>query len=136
MHVCRHGGVDPGILLQPATRVVSDLQVYAMHHRHDEIASLSLTATAPLDWLRVQSWLARLRAQHGEALLRVKGLLDLQGESQPVAIHGVQHVFHPPVTLAAWPDAERRSALVLIVRALDLEALRASFDAEVLAPPQ
>jgi hypothetical protein len=28
----------------------------------------------------------------------------------------VQHVIHPPVHLAAWPDADHSSRLVLIVR--------------------
>ena len=37
----------------------------------------------------------------------------------PVVVHGVQHVFHAPVTLPAWPDAERTSRLVLIVHDLD-----------------
>lgn len=54
----------------------------------------------------------------GEALLRVKGILNLAGEAAPVAIHGVHHVFHPPVQLAAWSDSDRRSRLVFITRGL------------------
>jgi G3E family GTPase len=134
LHDCLHGAVDPAVLLQPATRTISDLQLYTQRHRHDEIGTLALTADAPLDWLRVQAWLARLRAEHGERLLRVKGLLDLEGEVQPIAVHGIHHVFHPPVALRAWPEGPRRSALVLITRGLDSEALRASFTEEVLEP--
>jgi hypothetical protein len=44
--------------------------------------------------------------------LRVKGILNLQSESSPVIIHGVHHVFHPPVQLPAWPDLDRRSKIV------------------------
>lgn len=56
----------------------------------------------------------------GESVLRIKGILNLEGEEKPVAIHGVQHLFHPPVKLEAWPDGDdRRSRLVFILRDLD-----------------
>jgi G3E family GTPase len=50
--------------------------------------------------------------------LRVKGILNLHGEAAPVVIHGVHHVFHPPVALAAWPDDDRRSRIVFITRGI------------------
>ena len=31
-------------------------------------------------------------------------------------IHGVQHIFHPPLLLDAWPSADQRTRLVLITR--------------------
>ncbi|MGH8695550.1 MAG: GTP-binding protein, partial [Burkholderiales bacterium] len=50
-------------------------------------------------------------------------------ESGPVVVQGVQHVFHPPVTLAAWPSADRRSRLVFITRNISAEAVVALLDA-------
>jgi G3E family GTPase len=38
---------------------------------------------------------------------------------RPVVIHGVQHVLHVPAVLPGWPDADRRSRLVFIVKDLD-----------------
>jgi G3E family GTPase len=60
----------------------------------------------------------------GESLLRIKGILDIVGQERPVAIHGVQHLLHPPAPLPAWPKREdgtedRRSRIVFIVRDLD-----------------
>jgi G3E family GTPase len=56
----------------------------------------------------------------GESVLRIKGILNLEGEEKPVAIHGVQHLFHPPVKLETWPEGDdRRSRLVFILRDLD-----------------
>ena len=72
---------------------------------------------------RVASGSPGLRRWHGEHLLRVKGILNLVGEAAPVAIHGVHHVFHPPVQLRAWPDADRRSRIVFITRDLGRAAL-------------
>jgi G3E family GTPase len=51
--------------------------------------------------------------------LRVKGVLHLREEEMPVAIHGVHHVFHPPVQLSARPESDRRSRIVFITRGLE-----------------
>jgi G3E family GTPase len=61
--------------------------------------------------------------------LRVKGLVNVDDESGPVVIQGVQHLFHPPVTLAAWPGADRRSRLVFITRGIQRETVANLFDA-------
>ena len=86
------------------------------HHSHDAITSFVLAFDEPLDWMAVSNWLAYLRSARGEDLLRVKGILNLLGEPTPVVIHGVHHVFHPPVALPGWPDADRRSRIVFITR--------------------
>jgi G3E family GTPase len=97
-------------------------------HGHDsDIRACCLTSDEPLSWDAVSSWLSRLRKGAGNDLLRVKGILNLVGESAPVAIHGVHHVFHPPVQLDAWPDADRRSRIVFITRGIDHADLEASF---------
>jgi G3E family GTPase len=106
----------------------------ARHHHHDHehqhahgsthdraIQAFCLTFEQPLDWTLVSRWLADLRRRRGEDLLRVKGILDLAGEKAPVAIHGVHHVFHPPVLLNAWNDDDRRSRIVFITRGLKRE---------------
>jgi G3E family GTPase len=55
--------------------------------------------------------------------VRVKGVLNVVGEEGPVVVHGVQHVFHPPVALSRWPDSDRSSRLVMIVRELDRQLI-------------
>jgi G3E family GTPase len=87
---------------------------------HDQrVKSFSLTFDQPLDWTGVQSALEMLLAFRAQHLLRMKALVNLQGEALPVVLHAVQHVFHPPVRLAAWPDEDRRSRFVFIVSDLD-----------------
>jgi G3E family GTPase len=61
----------------------------------------------------------------------MKGVLNLHGEERPVAVHGVQHVFHPPALLPAWPDDDRRSRLVFITRDLGRRAVEETFNAFV-----
>jgi G3E family GTPase len=90
-------------------------------NRHDaRIRAFCLTFDQPLHWQAVSTWLEMLIVTCGESLLRVKGVLDVVGQDRPIAIHGVQHLFHPPACLPAWPEGEpRRSRLVFIVRDLD-----------------
>jgi G3E family GTPase len=56
----------------------------------------------------------------------VKGLLNAAGSSGPVVVNGVQHVIHPPVHLAQWPDDDHSSRLVLIVREIAGDAVERS----------
>jgi len=85
------------------------------------VKSFSLTFDQPLDWTGVQSALEMLLAFRAKHLLRMKAIVHLQGEALPVVLHAVQHVFHPPVRLAAWPDEDRRSRFVFIVSDLEEE---------------
>lgn len=96
------------------------------HHHHDvnrhdaRIRALCLSFDAPLPWEGVANYLEMMAMTQGEKLLRVKGLLNLKGEAQPVVVHGVQHSFHPPTRLAAWPEGDdRRSRLVFILQDLE-----------------
>jgi G3E family GTPase len=100
---------------------------HAQHTRAGGIRACCLVSDEPLSWDAVSSWLARLPKGAGQDLLRVKGILNLIGEDAPVAIHGVHHVFHPPVQLEGWPDADQRSRIVFITRGIEPADLHASF---------
>jgi G3E family GTPase len=62
-------------------------------------------------------------------VLRVKGILNVAGSPTPVAVHGVQHLVHPPVHMKAWPGGDRRSRLVFIVDGLERRAIERSLAA-------
>ena len=71
-----------------------------------------------------------LRSAHGPNLLRVKGIVKIaENPDQPVVIHGVQHVFHPPAQLAVWPDSDHRTRMVFIVRDIAPTMISGLFDA-------
>jgi|SRR5581483_4186883 len=96
-------------------------------HRHDStIQSFVVTMDQPIDWTAFGVWLTMLLHRHGEKVLRVKGILNLAGEANPVAVHGVQRLVHPPVHMKRWPDADRRSRVVFIVEDLDPALIRRS----------
>ena len=51
-------------------------------------------------------------------ILRLKGVIHIEGLDHPFALHGVQHIIHPPVPLPHWPRGDRVSRLVVIGRDL------------------
>ncbi len=121
----RNGAVDPDMLFNigPADRV-SNVEDTHDHRHDDHIQSFSVILDQPVSPGRLNDWLRYLQEIAGSDLLRVKGLLNVVGENGPVIIHGVQHVFHPPATLLAWPSDDRRTRLVFIGRDLDEQAIR------------
>jgi G3E family GTPase len=90
-------------------------------NRHDDgIRAFCLTSDAPVRRGAFDLFLDLLRSAHGPKLLRLKGLVAIAEDPEhPVVIHGVQHVVHVPAVLPRWPDGDRRTRLVLIVKDLD-----------------
>ncbi len=104
-------------------------------NRHGAIESFCLVSADPLPLSACELFLEMLRVAHGPSLLRVKGVIALADDlSRPLVIHGVQHIFHPPIRLDSWPDADRRTRIVFIVKDLDplfLKGLYAAFAGQV-----
>jgi len=139
------GDIDPALLFDagpfdPAgksdrVRAWLNAEAHGEHDRHrhdrsrhdDHIVSFCLTFDTPLEWDRFNRWLMAVRASWGDRLLRVKGVLDIAGESRPLVVHGVHRTFHPPTLLARWPDGDRRSRLVFITRDLDRAVVEESW---------
>ncbi len=104
------------------------------HHdvnRHDEaIRAFTLASDRAIPFSAFEMFLDLVRSMHGPNLLRVKGIVKLaESPDRPVVIHGVQHVFHPPATLAAWPDADHRTRLVFIVNGIEERVIKDLFNA-------
>ena len=99
-------------------------------NRHDDhITSFCLYVDRPLPWHAFLNWFEDLANERGEHLLRVKGLINIEGEDAPYAVHCVQSTRHTPVRLPAWPDGDRRSKIVFITHDLSEANIQANLDA-------
>ena len=88
-------------------------------HRHDTaITSFCLRFERPFSWAVFTQCMDVLTALRGPDLLRVKGLVNVESRAGPMVVQGVQHLFHPPVELAAWPSEDRSSRIVFITRGI------------------
>jgi G3E family GTPase len=146
------GAVDPARLFNlgfwdPATKSVDvrrwlrDEALEADHghehaheldpNRHDDrIRAFSIVRDKPISWSALATWLDALATMRGDDLLRMKAIVALSDRpDQPVVIHGVQHLFHPPVLLPQWPDEDRRTRMVFITRDMPKEAIEKTLTA-------
>lgn len=93
-------------------------------NRHDEsIRAYCMTVDEPIEASAFEEWINMAMMLKGPDLLRVKGIVNVQDFNGPVVIHGVQHVFHPPVMLEKWPSDDHRTRLVFITRDVEKEFL-------------
>ena len=155
IHHAAHGDVDPSSLFgcglyDPASKsfdVQNWLREEAYHDEHEEhdhdhdhqnldknrhgsdIEAFCMVYDEPLEWPAFIAWIQTLITHKGENLLRIKGIVSIVDEDKPIAIHGVQHVFHNPVRLPDWPSEDRRSRIVFITRGIEAGVIEQSLDA-------
>jgi len=122
-----NGGLDPSRLTEPARDQRNAFVAEAAHS--DGIASFVLTEDGPMPWPVFARAMDTLTTMRGADLLRVKGLLNVEGCKGPVVVQFVQHLAHPPVELEAWPDGSRQSRVVFITRGIAEAQVRKLFAA-------
>lgn len=107
------------------------------HAHHHGVRTHSIVLDAPLDWTGFGIWMTLLLHRHGKQILRVKGLLAVDGMPGPTLFQSAQHLVHPPRHMESWPSEDRRSRLVFIVRDLDPQWIArslAAFDSAARRP--
>ncbi len=99
--------------------------------RHDDhIRSFSFTEMNAISPQGLELFMELLKSYHGANMLRMKGIVKMTDDpARPVVLHGVQHVFHPPVRLDAWPDGDGRTRLVFIVKDIEKPMIEGLFRA-------
>ena len=107
------------------------------HHDHedvsrhdDHIRAFTFTDERAISPGALEMFLGLVQSFHGPNMLRMKGIVKVtDDEERPVVLHGVQHVYHPPVRLPSWPDNDRRTRLVFIVKDIEKRMIEDLFKA-------
>jgi G3E family GTPase len=134
-HAALHGALDPSLLFGGSTydRPLDGQE----SHSENGPTSFCLRRSEPLHAVTLGLFLQVVAEHCGAKLLRLKGLVDVvESPGRPAVIHGVQHVFHPPAWLDAWPDDDRTTRIVVISQGLEagwLQDLLEALDDEVKA---
>ncbi|MCE8438566.1 CobW family GTP-binding protein [Rhodovulum sulfidophilum] len=103
--------------------------------RHDQrIVSASIEVSKPIPAEAFDLWLDTLIAFKGPNVLRMKGLLHVEGLPYPFVFHGVQHIFDAPVPFKAWSGDNTTSRVVVIARDMEEGELKASLGMLLLQP--
>ncbi|MCA2014137.1 GTP-binding protein [Cereibacter sphaeroides] len=86
---------------------------------HDgRVSSQSIEIDTPISPIVFDLWLESLMNSAAADILRLKGVVHVEGMKHPFALHGVQHIFHPPVPLSHWPEDDKVTRIVVIGRDL------------------
>ena len=147
MQTALQGKIDPaclfGVALNAGARgsevarwlrdkAVTDIAYSPVREHDDQIRSHCLYLDEPVSRMGMTAWLTAIASLRGASLLRVKALLNVEGE--PVVVHAVQTLIHEPITLAQWPDEDRCSRLVFITRDMARADIEATLDMLRLKP--
>lgn len=125
------GSPDPERWLNSGAFAHHDHRNHDDHHVHDpdHFKSFCLHPHDPVNWSRFVEAMELLMATQSDGLLRVKGVLNVADADHPVAVHGIQHIFHPPVSLPHLSAGAMPSTLVFITHMIGEEAVRKLFSA-------
>jgi G3E family GTPase len=102
---------------------------HGLKHYHDEdMQSLSLRTSKPLDATKFMPWLQSLVAAEGQKILRSKGILAFSDDDDRYVFQGV-HMMLEGDHQRKWKEGEpRESRLVFIGRELPEQTIRDGFE--------
>jgi G3E family GTPase len=104
------------------------------HHdvsRHDDhIRSFTFADERAISPQGLDMFIGLLQSYHGANMLRMKGIVKVADDpARPIVLHGVQHIYHPPVRLPQWPDGDERTRMVFIVKDIEKRLIEDLFKA-------
>ena len=93
-----------GLCAARATRTPTSTHHHDPNRHDDRIRAFTLAADAPIPAATFEMFIDLVRSLHGPKLLRLKGIVKIaETPDEPLVIHGVQHVMHPPAGSSAGP---------------------------------
>lgn len=97
-------------------------------HEHDEtVKSFAIVESGAIDGQKLNNWLSNLLQTKGVDIFRMKGILNIAGESDRFVFQGVHMLFDGKPD-RPWKEGEtRKNELVFIGRNLDETELREDF---------
>ncbi|MBV7563594.1 GTPase [Pseudomonas sp. sia0905] len=132
IRVVEHGRIDLSELLDVRgfnlnADVAPSLRPVMAGKSSDRIATLVLTGDKPLDLDRLSGFMEGLLEQHGNSLLRYKGVLSIAGEDRRMVFQGVLRLYGFDWDSEWGADEKRESVIVFIGDNLPEETIRQGF---------
>ena len=97
------------------------------HEHDDEITSIALLESAPINAEKLHDWITKLLKTQGQDIFRMKGILNMDGSDHRYVFQGVHMIFDGKVDRLWKSREQRKSELVFIGRNLDRRMLESQF---------
>jgi G3E family GTPase len=123
-HVLDVGAFD----LRNALKLDPQLLTDSTHEHDADIQCVSIRERGAIEATLLTLWLNQLVQAKGKDLLRIKGIIDLEGEPRRFVFHGVHMTLDGRPGRPWKPMEPRINELVFIGRSLDSSTLRSGFD--------
>lgn len=94
---------------------------------HGRVSTVTIHLESPWRKEDLERALKTTVSRHGDRLLRVKGLVDVEGEARPVVVQIVGQMLFPWHVLPEWPSQQKRSYLVFIAQGISPGELCSDF---------
>lgn len=103
------------------------------HHHEDEVFSIVLTETRPLDLDKVNKFISAWLVEHAIDTYRYKGILNVHKTNKRVVFQGVHMIFGVDTEREWTVGEDRTSRIVIIGKNLDEDWFKARFSECVVA---
>ena len=128
---------DTGNWLQnliPVTRRLENDDGHGHHHHHHDvnrhsecICCVTLRSQTPVKRSQLDLFLDLMLSAHGDHILRIKGLVDVEGQKRPLLIQAAGRRLSEPEFLPAWPDGVSGTSLVVFLDGMEPEFVTGLF---------
>ena len=118
-----------GFDLKNALSVAPDLLIEGDHQHDDSIQSVCIERIGTVDPKKFNRWLFDLSQEHGQNILRMKGILNVDDELRRFVFQGVHMMIDGKPGRPWGSDETRRNELVFIGRDLGTMSLKEGFEA-------
>jgi G3E family GTPase len=118
LYVARNGAADPDRWLNASAyhlQAPRKATIFSDCAARDPspLGSWLLEEPRLVSWTKLSQRLSTVIAHRGDRLLRMKGLIYCAEDERPLAVHGVQRVFHTPLRLRRWFRAPKTSLVII-----------------------
>lgn len=105
---------------------------HAQHHEHKHgagslVSSVGMTSMEPTVLSLLELWIEDLLEEHGDDLLRYKGVISVAGADRKYVFQGVHTLFYGRFSDLWGPDEKRETRFVFIGKNLDRDMLTEGF---------
>ena len=122
----QHGPGEFNMQMRDGKKIIEPVEVIEIEHTHshdDEVTSVGIESTSPLNLQKFNAWMGHLLQTQGPDIFRSKGILYFSDYDERIVFQGVHMLFDAKPD-RPWKNNERkRNQMIFIGRNLDRKLL-------------